>query len=135
MLEQRIPATYLALEDVVGILANEQKSSGRDPVLPLEQYRIGVAHIMNSRFRMSFRDTAELNQVGEILIKFSFLQKFRIYYPYLIQATAFLHENGVMLHYEDATLKDLYFLDPQWLCDMLAHVVTIREINPFAPNG
>ena len=51
------------------------------------------------------------------------------------QATAFLHENGVMLHYEDATLKDLYFLDPQWLCDMLAHVVTIREINPFAPNG
>lgn len=42
---------------------------------------------------------------------------------------------GVMLHYEDSTLKDLYFLDPQWLCDMLAHVVTIREINPFARNG
>lgn len=40
-----------------------------------------------------------------------------------------------MLHYEDSTLKDLYFLDPQWLCDMLAHVVTIREINPFARNG
>ena len=55
--------------------------------------------------------------------------------PNVLQATAFLHENGVMLHYEDATLKDLYFLDPQWLCDMLAHVVTIREINPFAPNG
>jgi len=28
-----------------------------------------------------------------------------------------------------------YFLDPQWLCDMLAHVVTVREINPFAPTG
>ena len=40
-----------------------------------------------------------------------------------------------MLHYEDATLRDLYFLDPQWLCDMLSHVVTIREINPFAKNG
>lgn len=40
-----------------------------------------------------------------------------------------------MLHYDDATLKDLYFLDPQWLCDMLAHVVTIREINPFARTG
>lgn len=112
MLEQRIPATYLALEDVIGLLATEQKNCGRDPVLSAEEYRVGVAHIMNSRFRMSFRDTAELNQ-----------------------ATAFLHENGVMLHYEDATLKDLYFLDPQWLCDMLAHVVTIREINPFAPNG
>lgn len=42
---------------------------------------------------------------------------------------------GVLLHYDDATLKDLYFLDPQWLCDMLAHVVTIREINPFARMG
>lgn len=42
---------------------------------------------------------------------------------------------GVLLHYDDATLKELYFLDPQWLCDMLAHVVTIREINPFARTG
>ncbi|EFX78451.1 hypothetical protein DAPPUDRAFT_320450 [Daphnia pulex] len=31
--------------------------------------------------------------------------------------------------------KGSLFLDPQWLCDMLAHVVTIREINHFAPNG
>lgn len=40
-----------------------------------------------------------------------------------------------MLHYDDSTLKDLYFLDPQWLCDVLAHVITIREINPFAKCG
>lgn len=53
----------------------------------------------------------------------------------LNQATMFLHDNGVILHYDDATLRDLYFVDPQWLCDMLAHVVTIREINPFARNG
>ena len=63
LLEQCIPATYLALEDVVGILAMEQRNKQRDPVLPIEQYRKGVAQIMNSRFRMSFRDTAELNQV------------------------------------------------------------------------
>lgn len=47
----------------------------------------------------------------------------------------FLHDNGVVLHYDDATLRDFYFLDPQWLCDMLAHVVTVREINPFARTG
>ena len=33
--------------------------------------------------------------------------------PTLKQATKFLHENGLMLHYDDATLRDLYFLDPQ----------------------
>ncbi len=132
LLEQRIPATYLALEDVVTILATDQKNNGRDPVLSVEEYRTDVVHIMSTRFRMSFRDTAELNQVN--FIKQHFQLNVNDYNSF-IKATAFLHENGVMLHYEDATLKDLYFLDPQWLCDMLAHVVTIREINPFAPNG
>ncbi|CAN7988726.1 unnamed protein product [Ixodes hexagonus] len=112
LLEQRIPATYLALEDVVAYLAVERRLQGKDPVLHSEQYRMLVMHELQHKFDIVFRDMAELNQ-----------------------ATAFLHDNGVLLHYEDSTLKDLYFLDPQWLCDMLAHVVTIREINPFARNG
>ncbi|XP_071041167.1 leucine-rich repeat serine/threonine-protein kinase 1 isoform X3 [Parasteatoda tepidariorum] len=112
LLEQKIPATYLALEDVVGLLAVERHVQGKDPVLRAENYRNMVMHEMMQRYNIAFRDLSELNQ-----------------------ASTFLHENGILLHYEDATLKDLYFLDPQWLCDMLAHVVTIREINPFARNG
>uniref|UniRef100_A0A6A7FVB2 non-specific serine/threonine protein kinase n=2 Tax=Hirondellea gigas TaxID=1518452 RepID=A0A6A7FVB2_9CRUS len=112
LLEQRIPASYLALEDVVAHLALERRLSGRDPVLSHERYQALVTQELANRGLKPFRDTAELNQ-----------------------ATTFLHENGVLLHYDDATLKELYFLDPQWLCDMLAHVVTIREINPFAKNG
>ncbi|KAJ9598231.1 hypothetical protein L9F63_011052, partial [Diploptera punctata] len=112
LLEQRVPASYLALEDVVSHLASERKLTGVDPVLNAEQYKGVVTAEMQYRYQRSFRDAAELHQ-----------------------ATLFLHENGVLLHYDDATLKDLYFLDPQWLCDMLAHVVTIREINPFARTG
>ncbi|XP_046393381.1 leucine-rich repeat serine/threonine-protein kinase 1 [Ischnura elegans] len=112
LLEQRVPASYLALEEVVGHIAWERRMVGGDPVLTAEQYRAAVTREMLARHHRTFRDTSELNQ-----------------------ATAFLHENGVLLHYDDATLKDLYFLDPQWLCDMLAHVVTIREINPFARTG
>ena len=33
LLEQKIPATYLALEDVVGGIAAELRSGGNDPVL------------------------------------------------------------------------------------------------------
>lgn len=62
--------------------------------------------------KLSFRDNAELDQ-----------------------ATVFLHDNGVLLHYQDAALNDLYFLDPQWLCDMLAHVVSIKEVNQYVRNG
>lgn len=112
LLEQKVPATYLALEEVVGHLANERLAEGKDPVLVGDKYRAKVSSEMMRRFGLAFRDAAELRQ-----------------------ATVFLHENGVLLHYEDATLKDLYFLDPQWLCDQLATVVTIREINPYAKNG
>lgn len=112
LLEQRVPASYLALEDVVGYIAQQRKQIGLDPVLSASEYRTVIMSEMQTRGVRPFRDNSELHQ-----------------------ATLFLHENGVLLHYDDATLKDLYFLDPQWLCDMLAHVVTVREINPFARSG
>lgn len=112
LLQQKVPASYLALEDVVGSIANILKSTNADPVLNADNYRELVTQEMHNRGHKGFRDTSELNQ-----------------------ATMFLHDNGVLLHYDDATLRDLYFLDPQWLCDMLAHVVTVREINPFARTG
>ena len=42
---------------------------------------------------------------------------------------------GILLHYEDSMLSDYYFLDPQWLCDTLAKIVTIPEINPDVKKG
>lgn len=71
LLEQRVPATYLALEDVVCHLAAERRASGADPVLSAEQYKCLVTHEMNSRYNRQFRDWAELHQ-----------------------ATLFLHDNG-----------------------------------------
>ncbi|XP_041989151.1 leucine-rich repeat serine/threonine-protein kinase 1 isoform X2 [Aricia agestis] len=108
LLEQRVPATYLALEECVSHLAADLP----EPVLRHDTYKRLVTQYMQQKNLRMFRDAAELHQ-----------------------ATMFLHENGVLLHYDDATLKELYFLRPQWLCDVLAHVVTIREINPFANNG
>ena len=42
LLEQKIPATYLALEDVVGGIASELRSGGNDPVL--NQVKIDHLH-------------------------------------------------------------------------------------------
>jgi hypothetical protein len=71
LLEQRVPASYLALEDVVSIISAERRQFGADPVLLADEYRAKVAYEMQSRYHRTFRDAAELNQ-----------------------ATAFLHENG-----------------------------------------
>ncbi len=52
------------------------------------------------------------------------------------QATSFLHDSGILLHYEDSTLlNDLYFINPQWLCSMLAKLITIKETNPYQKQG
>ncbi|XP_025107353.1 leucine-rich repeat serine/threonine-protein kinase 2-like isoform X2 [Pomacea canaliculata] len=51
----------------------------------------------------------------------------------LKQAVSFLHESGVLLHYDETALqmRDFYFINPGWLCRMMAQVVTVPEINPF----
>jgi len=55
----------------------------------------------------------------------------------VFSATRFLHENGVLLHYNDQLrgLNHLYFIDPSWVCDLIATLVTIRERNPFIMDG
>ena len=54
----------------------------------------------------------------------------------LDQATNFLHENGILLHFDDSSvLSDLYFVDPQWLCSKLAKVITVQQHNPYQKNG
>ena len=57
--------------------------------------------------------------------------------PELRQAVRFLHHAGVIVHDDDPThrLDELYFLDPQWLCRMMAQVISVREINPFISSA
>jgi len=123
LLEQKIPATYLYLEEIVSSIVHDRQRRRLEPVMNYEEYKRVTSEQLKSKYNKVFRDleplkSKEINCNSE-----------------LHQATRFLHENGVLLHYEDANLRDLYFLDPQWLCDILSHVVTIREINPHVKNG
>ncbi|KAK7507943.1 hypothetical protein BaRGS_00000908 [Batillaria attramentaria] len=108
LLGQKIPRKYLLLQTVVRELALERIQDFKEPVLN----KLCVSDRMMEKGYTTFRDVEELEQ-----------------------ATRFLHENGVLFHWDDLALRDLYFLDPQWLCDQLAKVVTVREINSFAQRG
>ena len=52
-------------------------------------------------------------------------------------AARFLHENGVILHYNDRSrgLDKLYFIEPGWLCKIMAFLVTVKETNAFVKGG
>ena len=56
---------------------------------------------------------------------------------FLICKLLFLCLIGVLLHFEDPSLKltDCYFIHPEWLSQMMAQVVTVKEINPYVDDN
>ena len=107
---QEIPASYFYLNKELERLQEEVRKGNQEPVMHEEQFKDFV-HGLN---------LTDLNSFEE-----------------LGTAVKLLHNVGTILHYKDRThnLNELYFIDPRWLCDMMAKVITIREKNPFVHSG
>ena len=53
---------------------------------------------------------------------------------YVVPVTSVYHCHtvGLLLHFDSILLADYYFIDPQWLCDVLAVIVSpLKQINKF----
>lgn len=55
LLQQKVPSTYLALEDVIGSIAQQLRQNNIDPVLSLETFKDMVAQEMAVQNHKGFR--------------------------------------------------------------------------------
>jgi Leucine-rich repeat (LRR) protein/serine/threonine protein kinase/ankyrin repeat protein len=118
LLQQNFPSSYLWLEETVTKLKEERDNENRPPVIDTKEFLKTLKEQVSS---------------GEGGIGAKRLTENK---EELEHATRFLHDNGVLMnYYKEPLLKNLYFIDPKWLCRMAAKVVGLKESSPFIRNG
>ena len=107
---QKIPASYYKLDKHILWIQKQVRQCNHDPIMHREEYKALVREL-------NLTDITEDDE--------------------LKMATLFLTDVGTLLHYDDYGhhLDELYFLDPKWLCDMMAKIVAVKERNPFVQEG
>ncbi|KAK6730869.1 hypothetical protein RB195_007374 [Necator americanus] len=108
-LDQQIPSSYIALMKVVREFHTELRRDAVSAIMTLEQFRERTKQRMSQKFGRPFRDDIEFRG-----------------------ACSFLHDSGEIVHFEDASLRQLIFVDPLWLADYLAGVVALRSPHKAA---
>ena len=107
---QMIPVSYIKLDKHIHWVQKQARQCNRDPIMTKEEFRSLVKGL----------NLPDIQGGDELKL-----------------AASFLTDVGTLLHYDDRShhLDELYFLDPRWLCDMMAKIVTVKERNPFVSNG
>ncbi|CAF3763323.1 unnamed protein product [Rotaria sordida] len=106
--QQRIPAKYIYLEEAL----EEYRINKKISMLNDKEYQELIKEISQQTNHVQFRDYVELQQ-----------------------ATKWLHENGIIIHFEDTLLSNYYFLDPQYLAELLTQLIASEQTNGLARHG
>ena len=99
-INQKVPDIYARLEKNIKSKANEMKAANKPPFLNIENVWV---------------------MIGKEIFKEKDL---------LQDGLEYLHHLGVILNFETTRLKDLYFLDPQWLSKSMAILIRDHHIRP-----
>ena len=103
LLTQKVPSIYLAMEVITVTLTDELRARGAEPIMRFNDFWIYASGRIGEEFGRPFRDQTEFRQ-----------------------ACIFLHENGVIVYFDDAALGEYCFLDPPWLYSALASIISSK---------
>ena len=106
----KVPQYYITLDKRITALDKELRRQKKSPILTLKD----------------FQKRIETWSISDLVGKSE-----------IIKAINFLHKAGKLLYYDDPNsgLNELVFVNPQWLCNMMANIITIKTKNPFVSNG
>ena len=82
---------------------------------------------------MQFRDNVELQQATKWLHengKTIFEQ-----FPFFEEKMSEFFFSGIIVHFEDTLLSNYYFLDPQYLAELLAQLIATEQTDGLARHG
>ncbi|CAD5212334.1 unnamed protein product [Bursaphelenchus xylophilus] len=121
LLEEKVPSSFLYLEKLLVSMTDEYRGRAEEPIIKIDSLWTRVCdEFKNSRISGS-QSTASLVSIGPqnnekhaAITRRLFRDKteFR-------QAIQFLHENGVIVAFDDTQLRDYVFIDPPWLYTVL----------------
>lgn len=97
-------------------------------------YCILILHFHRSERISTLYECAKMNTI-ELKQATQFLHEKGILLPHLPRDHVVIASSGILLHYDEGQLSDLYFVDPQWLCSMLAKVIAVPEVHSYHKNG
>lgn len=108
LFQQMIPQTFLAMQNRVMEKVKELHTSGQPPIMETEAFQ--------SFLKDLYDDEDELSEAVYFM---------KLHGRHLMHCTYKLLNIiiGSLLHFEDHNLRNVYFLDPQWLAKLMADVI------------
>ena len=107
---QNIPASYHALDKQMWDMLKEVKQGLREPIMHAEEFNAMVR-------KMGLEDIQNKEELKTV--------------------TLFLAHHSSLIHCDDCghNLHEIYFIDPQWLCEMMVKVIDVTERNLSVKKG
>ncbi|KAI6219497.1 Protein kinase domain containing protein [Aphelenchoides fujianensis] len=122
LLQEKVPSSFLRLEKLVAKLTDDFRLRNEEPVIRMDALwsRVNNEFLLTQPASAASGGDSKENG-GKTGVADARLFRNRLQFR---QACQFLHENGVLVMFDDTALRDFCFIDPPWLYTVLRTILS-----------